>query len=881
MAGESVVSTVVWEGMTFDTRYSPLYGENGEIQGVIAIGTDITERVRAEEAESLRLQELEVLVNTASIIIQPGTLGDKTNRVLEELSAVTAADRLTLRLVDEDRRGLHLVASTGVAGLESPPPTLLTSEDTTTGRAFRNGVPAVAGEDGAPFSITPEMRSTVAVPIIVEERILGTITATSTEVGHFRPDTVRLLNAVADGTGSLLENAHLLERMRESEERYRTLFEQSNDAILTTSEASITDINQAALSLLGFTSEEETEGANIRDLFADPDDQDLLDALLTERNSVNEHEIQFRRQDGSEFDGLVTATRLWAEDGRRIGTQAIIRDVTERNVQERALVESEEAARLLAHESSVMAEIGRIIGSSLDIGQVYERFVDQALRLVQADAVSVILVNPERETYSMAYISGLAVSERLPGTEFPLEGSATDYTYRTKEPLLFQPRSRDEVVDRFPGLAPAYDDGLVSFLATPLISQNEVFGVFFLAAIEHGAYAEADIAIAGRVASQIAGALTNADLYEARTLAEEQVRVSLVEKDALLEEIQQHLQTEQRRAEQLSVINDVGNQVTSSLDVQQVLEGVGALISSSFGYDLTGIGIVEDENLVFALDANPALEEPLRFSIGHPDEATSITAWVAAPGRPLLAPDVSNEPRYMSVAEAGDTRSELAVPIMASGQVIGVLDVQSDRLNAFDETDLTVVQSLAQQLGVAIENARLFDETRDVAVLPERTRMAREIHDTLAQGFTGIVLQLEAGEQALEDNSDEVGSHLELAKNLARQCLAEARRTVWDLQPQALEESQLHSALAQEVERFNGSGEAHATFNMVGARKQLSGSAQTALLRVCQESLTNIRKHADASNVEVVLDFAAGGVSLSVTDDGTGFDPDNVNVPEG
>ena len=737
-------------------------------------------------------------------------------------------------------------------------------------------MPAVAGEDGAPASIMPEMRSTVAVPIVVEDRILGTITATSTELGHFRPETVRLLNAVADGTGSLLENAHLLERMRESEERYRTLFEQSNDAILTTNEASITDINRAALA-----SKEEAEDTHVGDLFADPDDQDRLDALLTERNSVSEFEVAFKKRDGSEFDGQVTATRLWAEDGRRIGTQAIIHDVTERNKQERALVESEEAARTLAHESSVMAEIGRIIGSSLDIGRVYERFVDQTLRLIQADAVSVILVNPERGTYNMAYTSGLAVSERLPGNEFPLEGSATDHTYRTKAPLLFQPRTRDEVVETLPGSAPAYDEGLSSFLSTPLISQNEVFGVFFLSSIEPGAYTEADIAIAGRVASQIAGALTNAHLYEARTLAEEQVRVSLVEKDALLEEIQQHLQTEQRRAEQLSVINDVGNQVTSSLDVQEVLQGVGALISSSFGYDLTGIGIVEDEDLVFALDANPDLEEPLRFNIGHPGEATSITAWVAASGQPLLAPDVSKEPRYVSIEEAGDTCSELAVPIMASGQVIGVLDVQSDRLNVFDETDLTVVQSLAQQLGVAIENARLFDETRDLAVLAERTRMAREIHDTLAQGFTGIVLQLEAGEQALEDNSDEVGSHLELAKNLARQCLAEARRTVWDLQPQALEESQLHSALAQEVERFNSSGEAHVTFNLVGSRKQLSGSAQTALLRVCQESLANVRKHSDASNVEVVLDFAAGGVSLSVTDDGSGFDPDNVNVPEG
>jgi PAS domain S-box-containing protein len=166
----------------------------------------------------------------------------------------------------------------------------------------------------------------------------------------------------------------------------------------------------------------------------------------------------------------------------------------------------------------------------------------------------------------------------------------------------------------------------------------------------------------------------------------------------------------------------------------------------------------------------------------------------------------------------------------------------------------------------------LFRQTRELAVLEERSRMAREIHDTLAQGFTGIVLQLEAAEQMLEESPAEVSDHLSRAKNLARESLQEARRSVQDLRPQALEQRPLDAALREEVRRFAAAGREKASFSLSGKRRELPSDVQAALLRICQESLTNVRRHASATEVRVEISFGPEGVCFKVQDDGAGFD---------
>ena len=173
---------------------------------------------------------------------------------------------------------------------------------------------------------------------------------------------------------------------------------------------------------------------------------------------------------------------------------------------------------------------------------------------------------------------------------------------------------------------------------------------------------------------------------------------------------------------------------------------------------------------------------------------------------------------------------------------------------------------------------RLLDQTRELAVLGERNRMAREIHDTLAQGFTGIVIQIEAAEQAMSKSPGELPDHLTLAKKLGRDSLQEARRSVWNLLPQALEQLPLDAALEAEVNRFPGNGRERVFFTVSGDKRDLPANLQAALLRVCQESLTNVRRHAAATEIKVALTFYPDAVFLGVQDDGIGFDVEAVRA---
>ena len=244
-----------------------------------------------------------------------------------------------------------------------------------------------------------------------------------------------------------------------------------------------------------------------------------------------------------------------------------------------------------------------------------------------------------------------------------------------------------------------------------------------------------------------------------------------------------------------------------------------------------------------------------------PGEVVGRSAFEVYRDVPQIAEDIrralAGEKLTSTVDVAGLTFESHYSPVSDDdGGVVGLIGVS---------TDIT-------------ERRRAEEQGKDLVVLQERNRVAREIHDTLAQGFTGIVLQLEAAEQALDGSDGEVNNHLTRAKNLARESLQEARRSMWDLLPKSLEEHSLDAALHQAVDSWADDGGGTASFTLSGEMGELSADVQTALLRICQESLTNIRRHAQATEVSVALDLQADAAHLAVQDNGKGFDVDSVNA---
>jgi signal transduction histidine kinase len=181
--------------------------------------------------------------------------------------------------------------------------------------------------------------------------------------------------------------------------------------------------------------------------------------------------------------------------------------------------------------------------------------------------------------------------------------------------------------------------------------------------------------------------------------------------------------------------------------------------------------------------------------------------------------------------------------------------------------------ALAENAGL---HAQLLAQAREAGVLDERQRMAREIHDTLAQGLTGIITQLEATERAGR-RPEQWRRHLDQARALARESLAEARRSVQALQPEPLESAGLPDAIAHMARRWSETSAVELSFATTGAPRPLLAELEMTLFRVAQEALANVAKHAAATKVGLTLSYTDDAVLLDVRDDGVGFVPSGGN----
>lgn len=179
-----------------------------------------------------------------------------------------------------------------------------------------------------------------------------------------------------------------------------------------------------------------------------------------------------------------------------------------------------------------------------------------------------------------------------------------------------------------------------------------------------------------------------------------------------------------------------------------------------------------------------------------------------------------------------------------------------------------------QRLIVELTSTReaLVEREREAGILAERQRMAREIHDTLAQGFTSIVMHLEAADQFLPADQERVRHHLDQARATARDSLAEARRLVWALRPQPLEGASLPEALERVAQRWSEQSGVEVRTERRGEPRRLPPQVEVTTLRIAQESLANIQKHAQARHVVIALSYVADHLLLEICDDGVGFD---------
>jgi len=223
-----------------------------------------------------------------------------------------------------------------------------------------------------------------------------------------------------------------------------------------------------------------------------------------------------------------------------------------------------------------------------------------------------------------------------------------------------------------------------------------------------------------------------------------------------------------------------------------------------------------------------------------------------------------------------ETRSELCVPIVTGGHVRAVLNLESRRVGAFTDEDVGVLETAADVLASATENARLYQRAQEAAVLEERGRLARDLHDSISQQLFSMTLTAQAARAQIAKNPDRSAAQLERLQETAAAALAEMRALIFQLRPPGLSEQGLVVALQQHVTALGRREGLTVELNVTGDERYARGAEQ-AIYRIVQESLNNIVKHAGACDVTITIDLQPEQLCLRVADDGKGFDPSSEN----
>jgi predicted ATPase/signal transduction histidine kinase len=530
---------------------------------------------------------------------------------------------------------------------------------------------------------------------------------------------------------------------------------------------------------------------------------------------------------------------------------------------------------------------------------VLEKLIHTLMRtaIEQAGAERGLLIltrGGEQRIAAEAATSGDTVRVQLrdiPVTAAVLPESVFHYVQRTRESIILN----DAAVKPSFVIDPYIHHGHPrSILCVPLINQTRLAGVLYLENnLTPHAFKPARIAVLKVLASQAAISLENTCLYRDLEERKEALRFSEHLARGQLEALQETLVSLARESEPGKFLEHVLSITcrqlgAHSISVWEMNDTVGCVdLAAVFDEGRLRLPSPEQGR------ATPQLQfktkkHPVWTDFFHTGEhcvygeidveppgarvaATPDGPWYDWVGSMVANP---NAPKMIERLSAAGIAATLCIPMIFSGKVSGMFNIRFKQKREIRQEEIELTRAMTQQAMLALKLMRLSKQSREAAVMAERNRVARDIHDTLAQGFTGVIMQLEAAKGAMtQGNSEEVFERISRAGELARSNLGEARRSIRALRPRLLRDGKLSLAMDDLLKRMTDGTGLNAEFKAKGDERLIPAEYEEDLLRIAQESLTNTIKHANARNFSATLSISPDSFQLQLADDGNGFDP--------
>ncbi len=335
----------------------------------------------------------------------------------------------------------------------------------------------------------------------------------------------------------------------------------------------------------------------------------------------------------------------------------------------------------------------------------------------------------------------------------------------------------------------------------------------------------------------------------------------------------------QKAASRLRAINAVTAIVTESLELDQILNDALDKVLEVTGLEAGLIFFRDKQTQELILAAYRGISDESAAGVDRLRLGEGFSGRVAQSGEPMVVQDSSGDPRLtrLAVRQEG-LRGQIIVPLKSKGRVQGVLAVATRQSRQFLPEELELIAAIGNQIGVAIENARLYENMRfyvrqiTKAQEDERKRIARELHDETAQALIDLSRRLDDLATSHEQLSESAIGRLEESQELIDGILRGVRRFSRDLRPSVLDDLGLLPALEWLTANLMEEDGIKTELKVYGDRRRLPPEAELALFRIVQEALNNVRRHSHASQVATAVEFSEGRVRITVSDNGQGFD---------